>query len=94
MLQPKTRWKEKDNNEGLVEQLANKLQLSPLVASLLLNRGLDTEEKIVDFLSTEQQEFHDPFLLEGMDRTALRIRQAIENGEQILIFGDYDGVTR
>ncbi|PEA56513.1 single-stranded-DNA-specific exonuclease RecJ [Bacillus pseudomycoides] len=90
MLQPKTRWKEKDNNEEHVEQLANKLQLSSLVTSLLLNRGLNTEEKIVDFLNTEQQEFHDPFLLEGMDRTVERIRQAIQNGEQILIFGDYD----
>ncbi|MEI4829418.1 single-stranded-DNA-specific exonuclease RecJ [Bacillus sp. FJAT-53711] len=90
MLQAKTRWKEKYNNEELVGQLANKLQLSPLVASLLLNRGFDTEEKIVDFLNTEQQEFHDPFLLEGMDRTVERIRQAIQNGEQILIFGDYD----
>ncbi|PHA00848.1 single-stranded-DNA-specific exonuclease RecJ [Bacillus pseudomycoides] len=90
MLQAKTRWKEKYCNEELVGQLANKLQLSPLVASLLLNRGLNTEEKIVDFLNTEQQEFHDPFLLEGMDRTVERIRQAIQNGEQILIFGDYD----
>ncbi|SFK02460.1 MULTISPECIES: single-stranded-DNA-specific exonuclease RecJ [unclassified Bacillus (in: firmicutes)] len=90
MLQPKTRWKEKDNNEELVGQLANKLQLSSLVTSLLLNRGLDTEEKIVDFLNTEQQEFHDPFLLKGMDRTVERVRQAIQNGEQILIFGDYD----
>ena len=90
VLQPKTRWKEKDNNEELVEQLANKLQLSSLVTSLLLNRGLDTEEKIVDFLNTEQQEFHDPFLLEGMDRTVERVREAIQNGEQILIFGDYD----
>ncbi|MGG2095308.1 single-stranded-DNA-specific exonuclease RecJ [Bacillus sp. S13(2024)] len=90
MLQAKTRWKEKYTNEELVGQLANKLQLSPLVTSLLLNRGFDTEEKIVDFLNTEQQEFHDPFLLEGMDRTVERIRQAIQNGEQILIFGDYD----
>ncbi|MFD0768144.1 single-stranded-DNA-specific exonuclease RecJ [Bacillus sp. CGMCC 1.60114] len=90
MLQAKTRWKEKCNNEELVGQLTNKLQLSPLVTSLLLNRGLDTEEKILDFLNTEQQEFHDPFLLEGMERTVERVQQAIQNGEQILIFGDYD----
>lgn len=90
VLQPKTRWKENHYNEEIVNQLANKLQLTPLVTSLLLNRGLDTEEKIVDFLNTEQQEFHDPFLLEGMDRTIKRVEQAIQNGEQILIFGDYD----
>lgn len=90
LLQAKTRWKEKCNNEELVGQLANKLQLSPLVTSLLLNRGLDTEEKILGFLNTGQQEFHDPFLLEGMERTVERVQQAIQNGEQILIFGDYD----
>nr|MBS9408126.1 single-stranded-DNA-specific exonuclease RecJ [Streptococcus oralis] len=39
---------------------------------------------------TENQEFHDPFLLEGMDRTVERVKKAIQNGEQILIFGDYD----
>ncbi|MDM5156604.1 single-stranded-DNA-specific exonuclease RecJ [Bacillus sp. DX1.1] len=90
MLQAKTRWKEKHYNEEIVSQLASKLQLTPLVTSLFLNRGLDTEEKIVDFLNTEKQEFHDPFLLEGMDRTVERVQQAIQNGEQILIFGDYD----
>ncbi|MDM5190116.1 single-stranded-DNA-specific exonuclease RecJ [Bacillus sp. DX4.1] len=90
MLQAKTRWKEKHYNEEIVSQLASKLQLTPLVTSLFLNRGLDTEEKIMDFLNTEKQEFHDPFLLEGMDRTVERVQQAIQNGEQILIFGDYD----
>lgn len=90
VLQAKTRWKEKHYNEEIVSQLASKLQLTPLVTSLFLNRGLDTEEKIMDFLNTEKQEFHDPFLLEGMDRTVERVQQAIQNGEQILIFGDYD----
>lgn len=90
VLQPKTRWKEKEYNEELVSELANKLQLSPLVTSLFLGRGLNTEDKIVDFLNTADQEFHDPFLLEGMDRTVERVKKAIENGEQILIFGDYD----
>ncbi len=94
VLQPKTRWKEKEYNGERVSELASKLQLSPLVVSLFLGRGLDTEDKILDFLNTENQEFHDPFLLEGMDRTVERVNKAIQNGEQILIFGDYDGVTR
>lgn len=49
MLQPKTRWKEKSFNEEQISELASKLQLSPLVTSLFLGRGLDTEDKIVDF---------------------------------------------
>ncbi len=82
--------KKKTYNEELVRELASKLQLSPLVVSLFLGRGLDTEDKIMDFFNTAEQEFHDPFLLEGMDRTVERVKQAIQNGEQILIFGDYD----
>lgn len=90
VLKAKTRWKEKEQNEAAVNELASKLQLTPLVTSLFISRGLDTEEKIADFLSTDQQDFHDPFLLEGMDKTVERVKRAIENGEQILIFGDYD----
>lgn len=78
VLQPKTRWKEKEYNEELVSELANKLQLSPLVTSLFLGRGLNTEDKIVDFLNTADQEFHDPFLLEGMDRTVERVKKLLK----------------
>ena len=49
VLQPKTRWKEKEYNGERVSELASKLQLSPLVVSLFLGRGLDTEDKILDF---------------------------------------------
>ena len=63
-----------------MSELANKLQLSPLCDFIILGRGLNRkEDKIVDFLNTADQEFHDPFLLEGMDRTVERVKKAIEN---------------
>jgi single-stranded-DNA-specific exonuclease len=90
LLRAKTRWKQRSRNEELVQRLSHSLQLTPLVTSLLINRGLETEEEIANFLYTERQEFHDPFLLKDMDRAVQRIRQAVEAGEQILVFGDYD----
>ncbi len=69
--------------------LANELKITPLVASMLVNRGLDTVDSARYFLFG-QDEFHDPYLLKGMDLAVKRIRDAIEKQEPILIFGDYD----
>jgi len=95
MLKPRTRWVLKDINEGLREQFINQLNLSPLLSRLLLNRGIDTVEKAKAFLYGEEKDFYDPFLLSDMDKGIQRTREAIEYGEPILIYGDYDadGVT-
>ncbi|MGM7683010.1 single-stranded-DNA-specific exonuclease RecJ [Cytobacillus sp. Hm23] len=90
MLQSKTRWKINECNEEQVQQLAGALSITPLVAKLLINRGIDTVEDAHAFLNIENQEFHDPFLLEDMDVAIERIKQAVELEEKILIFGDYD----
>lgn len=90
MLQPKTRWKHIRGNEELAQQLSHTLQLSPVIASLLVHRGLHTEEEVTSFLHSERQSFHDPFLLKDMDRAVERIHTAVQNGEQILVYGDYD----
>jgi single-stranded-DNA-specific exonuclease len=94
MLHPKSRWitEKKDNNNAAI--LADQLKITPLVASLLVNRGYDSLEKAKKFLYSID-EFHDPFLMKGMDTAVNRIKEAIERQEPILIFGDYDadGVT-
>jgi single-stranded-DNA-specific exonuclease len=89
MLKSKTRWIVRESDQQLVKTLENELKITPLVASLLINRGLDTVDSARYFLFGKEQ-FHDPFLLKGMDTAVHRIRQAIENQEPILIFGDYD----
>lgn len=89
MLKSKTRWIVRKSDQQLVKTLENELKITPLVASLLINRGLDTVDSARYFLFGKEQ-FHDPFLLKGMDTAVDRIRQAIENQEPILIFGDYD----
>ena len=72
------------------ESISREINVSPLVASLLVNRGLENPEEARAFLFSENQEFHDPFLLKDMDLAVQRIQQAIANEEPILIFGDYD----
>jgi len=89
MLKSKTRWVVRSSDNNLVNMLANELKITPLVASLLVNRGLDTVDSARYFLFGKD-EFHDPYLLIGMDLAVKRIHEAIESQEPILIFGDYD----
>lgn len=90
LLQSKTRWKVNEYNQIYTNLLVKELQVTPLVASLLVNRGLTTVESAREFLEPEHLEFHDPFLLDQMDIAIERIMKAIENDERILVFGDYD----
>jgi single-stranded-DNA-specific exonuclease len=96
MLKPKSRWNvQQHNSEDDVKELCSELKISPLVASLLVRRGLNTASLAKNFLFDHEKQCHDPYLLTGMDIAVNRIREAIETQEPILIFGDYDadGVT-
>lgn len=95
MLNSKTRWKVRETNKEIVTQLVEQIKISPLVASLLVNRGIEAPEEARAFLLNEKQDFYDPFLLHDMDKSVKRINQAIDKKENILIYGDYDadGVT-
>lgn len=62
-----------------------------LVQTLLKNRGIVTREEAERFLSPNyERDIHDPFLLRGMERAVTRIMRALESGERIIIFSDYD----
>ncbi|MDY2685057.1 MAG: single-stranded-DNA-specific exonuclease RecJ [Selenomonadaceae bacterium] len=92
MLQKK--WKILEPVDGLA-RLAEELGTSAFLASLLCHRGIRTREQADLFLHPEKLAWHDPFLLADMDAAVARIRQAIERGEHIVIYGDYDvdGIT-
>lgn len=74
---------------------ASHLEVSPLVVELCVRRGLTTEADIQEFLAPTPSLWHDPMRMHDMDKAVDRLQQAIETGEQILIFGDYDadGIT-
>ena len=69
--------------------------LPPLCAAVLCARGLDTPAKAGAFLAHGPELLHDPFLMRDMDRAAARISRALEGGEVIAVYGDYDvdGIT-
>ena len=69
--------------------------LPPLCAAVLCARGVDTPEKAAEFLRETPVSQRDPFLLQDMERAATRIRQALDRGETIAVYGDYDvdGIT-
>lgn len=90
MLKSKSRWNLQTADQNIVEVLAQELHITPLVATLLVNRGLDTVEAARSFLFIKKQEFHDPYLLKDMDIAVGRIHRAIDSQEKIRIFGDYD----
>jgi single-stranded-DNA-specific exonuclease len=73
-----------------VARLAHELDLLPLVARLLVSRGLNEPEAAERFLCPRLDQLHDPFLMADMRAAVARLRQAIERREKILIYGDYD----
>ncbi|MWC28787.1 single-stranded-DNA-specific exonuclease RecJ [Paenibacillus sp. MMS18-CY102] len=93
MIPSKTRWSQPDWDERR-EQEASKLMqalaLPSLVARLLVGRGIVGEEEAASFLHGGIELTHDPYLLAGMEAAVLRIRHAIEHGQWIRIYGDYD----
>jgi len=72
------------------DRLATELNVSPILAGLLLNRGVSTADEAARFLSPRLADLHDPFLLPDMEPAVERIVRAVRNGEPIAICGDYD----
>jgi single-stranded-DNA-specific exonuclease len=73
-----------------VGRLSQDTGLSPLVASLLIQRGMASSESVHDFLDPSREKLHDPFLMKDMDKAVARIMKAIERKERIMVYGDYD----
>ena len=71
-------------------KLAKEHGLAETAAKIAYERGVTTEEALEDFLKADLSHLHDPYLLHDMDKAVERIRRAIEDYEQILIYGDYE----
>ncbi|MBY5024315.1 single-stranded-DNA-specific exonuclease RecJ [Streptococcus suis] len=71
-------------------KIAKKEGVDPVAAKLLYERGIQSAEALQAFLQPSLEDLHDPYLLHDMDKAVERIRRAIEDYEQILIYGDYD----
>jgi single-stranded-DNA-specific exonuclease len=77
-------------SEETVKHLAKALNVEDFVATLLVQRGIETFEDARRFFRPSLADLHDPYLMKDMEKAVARIEKAIENEENILVFGDYD----
>ncbi len=73
-----------------VEMLSTALGLSPVLANLLVQRGIESPDEAAGFFNPSLDDLHDPFLMKDMDRAVDRITRAVQEGETVMIWGDYD----
>src|SRR3954452_16329190 len=88
MLQKKWRLPEPETPEA--QALARQLDVHPIVASLLVDRGFGDEATARRFLDPRLDQLHDPFLLPDAGPAVERVARAIREGEKVLVHGDYD----
>ncbi len=85
------RWNLKPKPDSYkVKHISDVLGVDAVVASLLVQRGIETFEEAKSFFRPSLDDLHDPYLMKDMDKAVIRIEKAITNGENILVFGDYD----
>ncbi|GKV68754.1 single-stranded-DNA-specific exonuclease RecJ [Sporosarcina sp. NCCP-2716] len=95
MIKSTKQWNIHRPDETAVSLLMDELGLPSMHAKILAARGLTDPAEARAFLQTDAHTLHDPFTMHDMDKAVSRIRQAIETGEHIVVYGDYDadGVT-
>ncbi|MBL7085232.1 MAG: single-stranded-DNA-specific exonuclease RecJ [Candidatus Omnitrophica bacterium] len=88
-------WKIKTPNSRLQKDISRALDISKILAQILINRSITSAEEAKCFLSCDFANLHDPFLLKGMKKAVQRIKKAIARNERIMVWGDYDidGIT-
>ena len=85
------RWNHKTLPEDqALQDLMRGINASAALASLLLQRGITDFESAKSFFNPSLKQLHNPFLMKDMEKAVTRISEAIENEENILVYGDYD----
>ena len=73
-----------------VKQLSAELGVDPVLATLLVHRGIRTFEEARSFFRPNLSDIHDPFLMKDMDKAVARLEKAVHGNEKVLVYGDYD----
>ena len=79
-----------DADKSTASALANSLEINPVMGTLLVNRGIRTEEDARKFFRPQLTNLLDPFLFEDMQKAVDRLNEALGRKERILVYGDYD----
>ena len=86
-------WEYKEHSEvdkSIASELANSLGINPVMGTLLVNRGIRTEEEARKFFRPQLTNLLDPFLFKDMQKAVDRLNEALGKKERILVYGDYD----
>ncbi len=88
-------WHLLPHDRDAIQRLADALHLSPIVAQLLLNRGVGNWEDARRFLDAPMKDLHSPALLSGVPEAVERLHEAVTSGRRVCVYGDYDvdGIT-
>ena len=76
--------------EEIQQKLAEDLSISPILAQLLVQRGVESFDDARSFFRPDLADLHDPFLMADMDKAVERLTKAMQSNEKILVYGDYD----
>ncbi len=90
MVGKSKKWILKEQNTALALEMAEALKIRPIIAQILINRGIDTISAGRAFFSSDLADTPDPFLMSGMDEAVSRVQEALANKEKIVVYGDYD----
>ena len=74
----------------LAEEMAEELRISPVIARVLISRGIDSAIEARKFFRPQLTDLHDPFLFQDMQKAVNRLNEALGRKERILVYGDYD----
>lgn len=77
---------DRDKEKRLLEEL----NISPIMARILINRGQGEPERAIRYLNPSLHALHDPFMMKDMKKATDRLIKALRGGEKILVYGDYD----
>ena len=84
------KWELKSYDKNYLVSKSSEFGESRLISRLLLNREINTKEKVQKFLNSDKEDIHNPFLFEDMENAVKRIQKAGKNKEKIIVYGDYD----
>ena len=89
------KWEFCNQDETKIAEISKKFNISNLLATVLVNRGIIKDEDISLFLNPTRKDFHDPYKMPDMEIAVKRIIKAMNNNEKTIIYGDYDvdGIT-
>ena len=86
----KYQWKKKEVDQPISLYLAKELNVSKVISEILVARGIHDFDSAQNYFRPNYTQFHDGFLMKGMDVSVERLNKAISNNQTILVYGDYD----